>query len=96
MTQLALMGDNIGVNLMEPGTKSADDIRRAVLFLCSFIEKPEEWKHQQIHTLDPNGLANHLVRLYAVTEDPIYLENLRKLTKCNFSYMEELFIIPEF
>ncbi len=96
ITQLVLLGQMLDYDLMAPKRESAAAIRRAVLFLCGFIDHPEAWKHQQIVPINPNGLSNILARMAAATNDPIYLDNLKKLPKPSFDVMNDLFIAPEF
>ena len=97
MTQLVLLGKMLDYDLLDSKRESADAIRRAVLFLCGFIDHPEAWKHQQIGgPINPNALSNILARMSAATGDPIYLDNLKKLTKPSFDVMNDLFIAPEF
>ncbi len=97
MTQLVLLGQILAYDLMDAKRESSTAIRRAVLFLCSFIDHPETWKHQQISgSINPNGLSNILARMAAATDDAIYLDNLKKLTKPSFDTMTDLFIAPEF
>ena len=96
MTQLVMLGQILDYDLMDPKRESAAAIRRAVLFLCGFIDHPEAWKHEQIGgPINPNGLSNLLVRMAAATDDPIYLTNLKKLSKPSFDVMNDLFIAPD-
>ena len=95
ITQLVLLAQQLDYDLMSPERESAAAIRRAVLFLCSFIDHPENWKHEQIVPININSLSTILLRMFAVTNDAIFWENLKKLPKPSFDMMEELFIATD-
>ena len=95
MTQLVILGQMMDYDLMAPERKSAVAIRRAVLFLCQFIDNPKSWKHEQISPIDTNLLSTLLSRMAVATKDTAYLNNLKKLNNPKFDVMEELFLVSE-
>jgi hypothetical protein len=53
--ELALLAENVNVDLWHYQTKSGKTIEKAFTWLLPFAEGKQEWKHQQIKHMDTNG-----------------------------------------
>lgn len=95
MTRLVLCSQVLGQDFMAPAAPTAAPIRRAVLYLCGFVGKFDEWKHEQIEPFSTDALGESLLRLYAATHDAVYLEQLKALKTSKFGLLEQVFLTPE-
>lgn len=69
----------LGVDMLAPENESGRSIRRAVDYLCGFIDNPDAWPYKEIKGVDLSLLTPILMQMYFYTADEAYLKQLEKL-----------------
>jgi hypothetical protein len=77
--ELALLGENVGVNLWDYPTKDRSSIRSALDFLIPFVSGEQKWPYKQIVQFKPQEISPLLVLAFVKFGDPRYFDLARKV-----------------
>lgn len=79
--RLAMVAEQVGVDLWHYPTTSDSKLRQALLYLLPFALEEKTWLHQQIRTLQPEKLIPHLEIASRVYSEESFQTALRLLTE---------------
>ncbi len=82
------------IDLLDSNRLSGRKIRAALDYLCSFIDTPEKWPHQEITGLRNDLLTPLLLQMYFYTGEEKYLNRYREIPQKRVPDMIALFFSP--
>ena len=80
LTELARLGDQVGVDLWHFQTADGRSIRKALDYLLPYAMGEKQWPYKQIEEMRPDELAGPLLEAAEVYKDPKYEAAARKLS----------------
>ncbi len=82
----------LGIDILSPDSESGKRTRAAVDYLCSFIDKPDEWPYEQLYgAININALGPILRKMYYFTGEAKYRDHYRALKKPQSDLMTSAF-----
>jgi len=79
LTELATLGDRVGVDLWHFETRDGRSIRRALDYLLPYAESQKSWPYKEIGGVEPEVLAAPLFEASGAYKEPRYAAAARKL-----------------
>ena len=79
LTELATLGDRVGVDLWHFETRDGRSIRRALDYLLPYAESQKSWPYKEIGGVEPEALAAPLFEASGAYKEPRYAAAARKL-----------------
>jgi len=79
LTELATLGEHLGVDLWHFETRDGRSIRRALDYLLPYAEGQKSWPYKEISGVEPEELAGPLFEASLAYQEPRYEAAARKL-----------------
>jgi Alginate lyase len=79
LTELATLGEHLGVDLSHFETRDGRSIRRALDYLLPYAEGQKSWPYKEISGVEPEELAGALFEASLAYQEPRYEAAARKL-----------------
>jgi hypothetical protein len=94
LTELAILGNRVDVDLWEYRTPDGRGIRRALEFLLPYAGGKKAWTWTQIFVLKPERLHRALRLAGDRLREPSFLEAARALSSDSLRSSREVFFLP--
>jgi hypothetical protein len=77
--QLAVLGDNIGINLWDYESDKGGSMRKALDYLLGYILKMDQWEYEQIEDINPESIYPLLLLSEKKYDKKIYSDWIKKI-----------------